>query len=118
MISRCLKKLAIAMVFENYSRILEGRSPGEPPKTLIDYFVRKFGKDGFLTFIDESHVTVPQLRGMYFGDRSRKDTLIDYGFRLPCARDNRPLTPDEFFARESVRSRFCLSYAWRLGAIC
>lgn len=84
---------------ENYSRILEGRNPGEPPKTLIDYFVRKFGKDGFLTFIDESHVTVPQLRGMYFGDRSRKDTLIDYGFRLPCARDNRPLTPDEFFAR-------------------
>lgn len=94
-----LKEVGYCNGIENYSRILEGRSPGEPPKTLIDYFVRKFGKDGFLTFIDESHVTVPQLRGMYFGDRSRKDTLIDYGFRLPCARDNRPLTPDEFFAR-------------------
>lgn len=84
---------------ENYSRILEGRSPGEPPQTLIDYFVRKFGQDGFLTFIDESHVTVPQLQGMYNGDRARKDTLIDYGFRLPCARDNRPLKADEFWSK-------------------
>src|SRR5262249_39383482 len=63
---------------ENYSRILEGRNPGEPPQTLIDYFQRKFGKDGFLTFIDESHVTIPQLQGMYNGDRARKDTLVDY----------------------------------------
>jgi len=82
---------------ENYSRILEGRAPGEPPQTLIDYFVRKFGRSGFLTFIDESHVTIPQLHGMCAGDRARKDTLIDYGFRLPCARDNRPLTAEEFF---------------------
>lgn len=84
---------------ENYSRILDGRTPGEPPQTLIDYFVRKFGQDGFVTFIDESHVSIPQLHAMYHGDRSRKDTLIDYGFRLPCARDNRPLTHDEFFAK-------------------
>lgn len=84
---------------ENYSRILDGRMPGEPPQTLIDYFVRKFGQDGFVTFIDESHVSIPQLHAMYHGDRSRKDTLIDYGFRLPCARDNRPLTHDEFFAK-------------------
>ncbi|CAN5438204.1 excinuclease ABC subunit UvrB [soil metagenome] len=84
---------------ENYSRVLEGRLPGQPPQTLIDYFVRKYGRDGFLTFIDESHVTVPQLHGMYAGDRSRKNTLIDFGFRLPCARDNRPLTHEEFWAK-------------------
>ncbi len=94
-----LKEVGYCNGIENYSRILEGREPGMPPKTLIDYFVRKFGKDGFITFIDESHVTVPQLRGMFHGDRARKDTLIDYGFRLPCARDNRPLTPEEFFER-------------------
>lgn len=94
-----LKEVGYCNGIENYSRILEGRTPGEPPKTLLDYFVRKYGQGGFLTFIDESHVTVPQLRGMFHGDRSRKDTLIDYGFRLPCARDNRPLTPDEFFKR-------------------
>jgi excinuclease ABC subunit B len=82
---------------ENYSRILEGRAPGQPPQTLIDYFVRRFGRDGFLTFIDESHVTCPQIQGMYHGDRSRKDTLVEYGFRLPCARDNRPLTKEEFW---------------------
>jgi excinuclease ABC subunit B len=84
---------------ENYSRIFEDRAPGTPPKTLIDYFVRRFGRDGFLTFIDESHVTAPQLQGMYHGDRARKDTLVEYGFRLPCARDNRPLTSDEFWAK-------------------
>lgn len=84
---------------ENYSRILDGRKPGEPPQTLVDYFVRKYGRDGFLTFIDESHVTIPQLIGMYHGDRSRKDTLVEYGFRLPCARDNRPLTSDEFWSK-------------------
>jgi len=94
-----LKEVGYCNGIENYSRVLEGRQPGEPPKTLIDYFVRKYGRDGFITFIDESHVTVPQLRGMYHGDRSRKDTLIDYGFRLPCARDNRPLMPEEFFDR-------------------
>ena len=76
---------------ENYSRHLTGRSAGEPPPTLIDYF-----PDDFLLFIDESHVTVPQLNGMYRGDRSRKETLVQYGFRLPSALDNRPLNFEEF----------------------
>lgn len=92
-----LKEVGYCNGIENYSRVLEGREPGLPPQTLVDYFVRRFGRDGFLTFIDESHVSIPQLQGMYGGDRSRKDTLVDYGFRLPCARDNRPLTHDEFF---------------------
>jgi excinuclease ABC subunit B len=92
-----LQEVGYCNGIENYSRVLEGRAPGQPPQTLIDYFVRKFGRDGFLTFIDESHVTCPQLQGMYHGDRSRKDTLVDFGFRLPCARDNRPLTADEFW---------------------
>jgi excinuclease ABC subunit B len=92
-----LKEVGHCNGIENYSRILEGREPGLPPQTLVDYFVRRFGQDGFLTFIDESHVTIPQLMGMFAGDRSRKDTLVDFGFRLPCARDNRPLTHDEFF---------------------
>jgi excinuclease ABC subunit B len=94
-----LKEVGYCNGIENYSRILEGRAKGQPPQTLIDYFVRKFGQDGFLTFIDESHVSTPQLKGMYHGDRSRKDTLIEYGFRLPCARDNRPLTSQEFFEK-------------------
>ncbi len=94
-----LKEVGYCNGIENYSRVLDGRAPGEPPQTLVDYFVRRFGRDGFLTFIDESHVTVPQVQGMFAGDRSRKDTLIDFGFRLPCARDNRPLTYDEFFAK-------------------
>lgn len=94
-----LKEVGYCNGIENYSRILDGRAPGEPPQTLVDYFVRKYGRDGFLTFIDESHVTIPQLQGMYHGDRSRKDTLVDYGFRLPCARDNRPLTADEFWSK-------------------
>jgi excinuclease ABC subunit B len=94
-----LKEVGYCNGIENYSRILEGRAPGMPPQTLVDYFVRRFGQDGFLTFIDESHVSIPQLQGMYGGDRSRKDTLVDFGFRLPCARDNRPLTHDEFFAK-------------------
>lgn len=84
---------------ENYSRILEGREPGEPPKVLVDYFNKKYGKDGWICIIDESHVTVPQIGGMYHGDLSRKSTLVDYGFRLPCAKDNRPLKPDEFWGR-------------------
>jgi excinuclease ABC subunit B len=79
---------------ENYSRHLSGRLPGEPPYTLIDYF-----PDDFLIVIDESHATVPQVRGMYEGDRSRKKTLIDYGFRLPSALDNRPLKFEEFEKR-------------------
>jgi excinuclease ABC subunit B len=76
---------------ENYSRHLSRRGPGDPPWTLLDYF-----PDDFLMFIDESHMSIPQVRGMYAGDRSRKDTLVDFGFRLPSARDNRPLTFDEF----------------------
>lgn len=83
---------------ENYSRIFENRKPGTPPLTLIDYFPKDF-----LLFIDESHVTIPQLRGMYHGDRSRKDSLVEYGFRLPCARDNRPLMFDEFWERIGQR---------------
>ena len=79
---------------ENYSRHLTGRAPGEPPPTLLDYFPK-----GFLTIIDESHITVPQLNGMYKGDRSRKKTLVDYGFRLPSALDNRPLRFEEFQSR-------------------
>lgn len=79
---------------ENYSRYLDGRKPGEPPYTLLDYF-----PDDFLLFIDESHITIPQLGGMYRGDRSRKETLVEYGFRLPSALDNRPLTFEEFEER-------------------
>jgi excinuclease ABC subunit B len=81
---------------ENYSRHLTGRAPGEPPPTLLDYFPK-----GFLVIIDESHITVPQLNGMYNGDRSRKETLVNYGFRLPSALDNRPLQFQEFEARTS-----------------
>jgi excinuclease ABC subunit B len=94
-----LKEVGYCNGIENYSRILENRKAGEAPQTLVDYFVRKYGQHGFLTFIDESHVSIPQLHSMYHGDRSRKDTLIDFGFRLPAARDNRPLTHDEFFAK-------------------
>lgn len=79
---------------ENYSRHLTGRSPGEPPPTLLDYFPKDF-----MVIIDESHITVPQLNGMYRGDRSRKETLVDYGFRLPSALDNRPLQFEEFEER-------------------
>lgn len=92
-----LKEVGYCNGVENYSRVLENRQPGVPPETLVDYFVRKFGRDGFITIIDESHVSIPQLQGMYAGDRSRKNTLVDFGFRLPCARDNRPLTHREFF---------------------
>ncbi|MFH0943457.1 MAG: excinuclease ABC subunit UvrB [Candidatus Beckwithbacteria bacterium] len=87
---------------ENYSRYFDGRKPGEPPFTLIDYFkanVKKFKSPNFLAVIDESHMTLPQIRGMYAGDQSRKQTLIDYGFRLPSALDNRPLTYTEFQRR-------------------
>ncbi|MGH7246039.1 MAG: excinuclease ABC subunit UvrB, partial [Candidatus Levyibacteriota bacterium] len=82
---------------ENYSRYFDGRNPGDPPYTLLDYFAHA-AKD-WLLFIDESHMTVPQIRGMYNGDRSRKETLIDYGFRLPSALDNRPLRFEEFMKR-------------------
>lgn len=83
---------------ENYSRIFEDREPGTPPKTLLDYFPKDF-----LLILDESHVTIPQLRGMYHGDRSRKETLVNYGFRLPCAKDNRPLNFEEFGDRVGQR---------------
>jgi excinuclease ABC subunit B len=83
---------------ENYSRYFDGRSPGDPPYSLIDYFNHKFGKE-FLLLIDESHITIPQIRGMYRGDQSRKQTLIDFGFRLPSALDNRPLKFNEFLDR-------------------
>ena len=79
---------------ENYTRHLSGRDPGEPPYTIIDYF-----PSDFLVFIDESHITVPQLRGMYNGDRSRKESLVEYGFRLPSCLDNRPLRYDEFLEK-------------------
>jgi excinuclease ABC subunit B len=89
-----LKELNFCPGIENYSRVLEGRSPGSHPFTLIDYF-----PDDFVCFIDESHQTVPQLGGMYEGDRSRKQTLVEYGFRLPSAMDNRPLRFDEFLGK-------------------
>jgi excinuclease ABC subunit B len=89
-----LKEMGFCSGIENYSRILDGRPAGSPPHTLIDYFPKDF-----VCFIDESHQTVPQLGGMYEGDRSRKQTLVDYGFRLPSAMDNRPLRFDEFLAR-------------------
>jgi excinuclease ABC subunit B len=79
---------------ENYARFFSGRKPGEPPYTLLDFF-----PDDFLVFLDESHVTVPQIQGMYKGDRSRKDNLVDFGWRLPSCRDNRPLKFPEFLAR-------------------
>ncbi len=81
---------------ENYSRQLDGRQPGEPPSTLIDYFRFAYGEKGFLTFIDESHMTIPQVGAMYAGDAARKQNLIEYGFRLPSAKDNRPLKFFEF----------------------
>jgi excinuclease ABC subunit B len=89
-----IKSVGYCHGIENYSRHFSGRRPGEPPPTLLDYFPKDF-----LLFIDESHVTVPQLHGMWHGDRSRKQSLIDYGFRLPSALDNRPLQFDEFVQR-------------------
>lgn len=86
-----IKEMGYCSGIENYSRILDGRAPGTPPKTLIDFF-----PEDYLMFIDESHVTLPQVRAMYAGDRSRKDTLVEFGFRLPCAYDNRPLKFQEF----------------------
>jgi excinuclease ABC subunit B len=86
-----LREIGYCSGIENYSRHLSQRKPGEPPWTLMDYY-----PDDFLLFIDESHMTVPQIRGMYHGDRSRKQVLVDFGFRLPSAMDNRPLTWEEF----------------------
>jgi excinuclease ABC subunit B len=89
-----LKEVGFCSGIENYSRVLDGRPPGSPPHTLIDYF-----PDDFVCFIDESHQTIPQIGGMYEGDRSRKTTLVDHGFRLPSAMDNRPLRFEEFLTR-------------------
>ena len=89
-----MKETGFCSGIENYSRHLTGLKPGEPPYTLMDYF-----GDDYLIMIDESHITVPQIRGMYFGDQSRKSTLVDYGFRLPSAKDNRPLNFEEFEER-------------------
>lgn len=89
-----MQEIGFCPGIENYSRHMSGRKPGEPPFTLLDYF-----PDDFMIMIDESHVTVPQIRAMYNGDQSRKQTLVDYGFRLPSALDNRPLTFNEFTER-------------------
>ena len=89
-----MREIGYCQGIENYSRYFDGRSPGDAPYTLLDYFPEEF-----LVIIDESHVTVPQIRAMYNGDRARKDTLVNYGFRLPSAYDNRPLLFDEFEAR-------------------
>lgn len=93
-----IREVGYCTGIENYSRIFEDRPPGTPPRTLLDYF-----PDDYLLMIDESHVTIPQLRGMYHGDASRKETLVSYGFRLPCAKDNRPLKYDEFLDRVGQR---------------
>jgi excinuclease ABC subunit B len=89
-----MREVGFCSGIENYSRHLDGRAPGEPPYTLLDYF-----PDDFLMVLDESHVTVPQIHGQYAGDRSRKDVLVDHGFRLPSAVDNRPLTFEEWYER-------------------
>lgn len=89
-----LRETGFCKGIENYSAVMSGRKPGEPPFTLLDYF-----PDDYLLFVDESHVTLPQVRGMYGGDRSRKESLINFGFRLPSAYDNRPLTFDEFYKK-------------------
>ena len=86
-----IRELGYCSGIENYSRYFDGRPPGTRPFCLLDYF-----PDDFLTIIDESHATLPQIRAMYGGDRSRKEVLIEYGFRLPAAADNRPLTFEEF----------------------
>ena len=97
-----LKEIGYCSGIENYSRHLSGREEGEPPSTLLNYFA-----GDFLTIIDESHVTIPQLRGMYNGDQSRKQTLVEHGFRLPSAKDNRPLNFDEF--NQTVGQILCAS---------
>ena len=89
-----MQEMGYCSGIENYSRYFDGREPGEPPYTLLDYF-----PEGFLLFVDESHITLPQVRGMYNGDRARKTNLVDYGFRLPSAYDNRPLNFEEFNSR-------------------
>jgi excinuclease ABC subunit B len=97
-----IREIGFCQGIENYSRHLSGKMPGEAPDTLLEYFPHtKNGEPDFLTIIDESHVTLPQLHGMYAGDQSRKGTLVEYGFRLPSAKDNRPLRYEEFEQRIS-----------------
>jgi len=93
-----IEEMGFVNGIENYSRYFDGRSPGDPPFTLIDYYKSPYGSD-WLLIIDESHMTIPQIRGMYNGDQSRKSTLIEHGFRLPAALDNRPLNFEEFTSR-------------------
>ncbi len=97
-----IKEMGFCSGIENYSRYFDGRSPGEAPYVLLDYF-----PDGFVTFVDESHITLPQVRGMYNGDLARKKNLVDFGFRLPAAYDNRPLKFDEF--DERIGQMICVS---------
>ena len=97
-----MQEIGFCTGIENYSRVISGRAPGTPPMTLLDYF-----PEDFLLFVDESHVTLPQVRAMYNGDRSRKESLVDYGFRLPSAFDNRPLTFSEFQSR--IGQLICVS---------
>lgn len=94
-----IKTMGYCHGVENYSRHLSGKLAGQPPETLLSYFPYKDGKPDFITIIDESHISVPQIRGMYEGDKARKGVLVDYGFRLPSAIDNRPLKFDEFLQR-------------------
>ncbi len=99
-----IKEIGYCNGIENYSRHFSGKSQGEPPDTLLSYFPHcNDGTPDFLTVVDESHVTIPQLGGMYAGDRSRKETLVEHGFRLPSAKDNRPLTFDEFDMHVGMR---------------
>ena len=93
-----LRETGFCKGIENYSRVMSGRKAGTAPFTLLDYF-----PDDFVLFVDESHVTLPQVRGMYGGDRSRKESLVNYGFRLPSAFDNRPLTFDEFYKKNRAK---------------
>ncbi len=97
-----MREMGYCTGIENYSRYFDGRKVGQPPYTLLDFFPKDF-----VVFVDESHMTLPQIRGMYNGDRSRKDNLVDYGFRLPAAYDNRPLKFDEFDSR--IRQMVCVS---------
>ena len=97
-----IREMGYCNGIENYSRYFDGRRPGEPPFTLLDYF-----KGDFVVFVDESHITLPQIRGMYNGDRMRKTNLVEYGFRLPAAFENRPLNFDEFNAR--IKQMICVS---------
>ncbi|MGB4481540.1 MAG: excinuclease ABC subunit UvrB, partial [Caldicoprobacterales bacterium] len=97
-----MREIGYCSGIENYSRYMDGRQPGEPPFTLLDYF-----PEDYLLFIDESHVTLPQIRAMYAGDKSRKDSLVEYGFRLPAAYDNRPLKFEEF--EERINQIICVS---------